>query len=400
MIKEAAKRVRGDCLYLDSQGAVSAKLVLSSVSRALWFNNLSLAARLLRYSPIAQDLIYIANGIVCAHSYENFEQTFGDFHRVYHRAEVSRLQADLLATPALTIKKQIKSRLQCARRMQNVFWPRGKRLRLSGIKSADGNIVSSPIAMQRELIDFWGPVYAKKPIDLPAANTLLDIYGRRHKDLIKSFKRCVLPDKTVFCKIIKKVKDSAVGPDGIPYSAYSANIDTSSTILESTAKHFGTAEEVQGLDVFNQQFVWFPPKGEVDQDSIAIIRTAGNLRTIFGSNSDSKLIAGGIADALALPTFAITPAMQRGFCRGRQLSLNVVDIDTYMRSFNDLSGLCEADYSPDSDEHFLDEDDAEDGKSASASMTDAKSQAASKRTCKIASGKQTYLLRASLLRVT
>ena len=33
-------------------------------------------------------------------------------------------------------------------------------------------------------------------------------------------------------------------------------------------------------------------------------------------------------------TLAITPAAQRGFCRGRQLSLNVVDLDTYSRAFN------------------------------------------------------------------
>ena len=94
--------------------------------------------RLLRYSPIAQDLIFIDKGMVCAHSDENFENTFGDFFRVYHRSEVARPQADLIATIASTIKKQIKSPLQCARRMQNVFWPTGKRLRLAGIKTADG----------------------------------------------------------------------------------------------------------------------------------------------------------------------------------------------------------------------------------------------------------------------
>ena len=103
---EVAKRVRGEYLFLDSQGAISAKLVLSSVSRALWFNNLSLAMRLLRFSPIAQDLIFIDKGIVCAHSYENFENTFGDFFRVYHRSEVARLQADLIAIIALTLKNE------------------------------------------------------------------------------------------------------------------------------------------------------------------------------------------------------------------------------------------------------------------------------------------------------
>ena len=82
--------------------------------------------RLLRFSPIAQDLIFIDKGVVCVRSYENFENTFGDFFRVYHRFEVAGLQADLIASIALIVKKQIKSRLQCARRMQHVFWSAGK----------------------------------------------------------------------------------------------------------------------------------------------------------------------------------------------------------------------------------------------------------------------------------
>ena len=110
-IREASKRVRGDCLFLDPKGASSTKLVLSSVSRALWFNDLSLASRLLRHAPIAADLIFIDNGLVCAYSYEDFESVFGEFFRVYHRTEVNRLQSDLAATTALTVEKQIKSRL-------------------------------------------------------------------------------------------------------------------------------------------------------------------------------------------------------------------------------------------------------------------------------------------------
>ena len=52
---------------------------------------------------------------------ENFGNVFGDFFRVYQRTEVGRLQSDLAATSAPTIKKQVESRLQCARRMQNIF---------------------------------------------------------------------------------------------------------------------------------------------------------------------------------------------------------------------------------------------------------------------------------------
>ena len=87
------------------------------------------------------------------------------------------------------------------------------------------------------------------------------------------------------------------------------------------------------------QYVWVLPKGELEGDSVALIRTAGMVRTVFGSNADSKLIASGVADAITTPTLAITPANQRGFCRGRQLSSNVVDVDVYMRAHNQLSGI-------------------------------------------------------------
>ena len=157
--------------------------------------------------------------------------------------------------------------------------------------------------------------------------------------MIRGFWSCTLPDREVYTEIIKRVKDSACGPDGIPYSAYGACIETSGVILETTTGYFPSAEDIQGLDRLNMQFVWFPPKGELEEDSTALIRTAGNLRTVFGGNSDSKLIASGIADSITSSTLAITPANQRGFCRGRQLSLNVVDIDAYMRAHNQLSGI-------------------------------------------------------------
>ena len=54
----------------------------------------------------------------------------------------------------------------------------------------------------------------------------------------------------------------------------------------------------------------------------------------FGSNADAKLISTGVSDSIVDATLDFTPAAQRGFCRGRQLSLNVVDLDTFSRAFN------------------------------------------------------------------
>ena len=79
--------------------------------------------------------------------------------------------------------------------------------------------------------------------------------------------------------------------------------------------------------------------GVKDEDDVAVYRTPGQLRTIFGSNADSKILATGLADILTEPTLALTLGIQRGSCRGRQLALNVVDLDSYMRAFNTISSF-------------------------------------------------------------
>ena len=83
-MREAARRVRNESLYSKPDGSAERKIVLSSISRALWFNNLPLARKLLRWSTLAKDLIYIVDCKVLAYSYETFEQIFGDFYNVFH----------------------------------------------------------------------------------------------------------------------------------------------------------------------------------------------------------------------------------------------------------------------------------------------------------------------------
>ena len=57
-LREAARRVRNEALFLNPDGSAEKKNVLSSISRALWFNNLPLARKLLRWSSIAKDRFY------------------------------------------------------------------------------------------------------------------------------------------------------------------------------------------------------------------------------------------------------------------------------------------------------------------------------------------------------
>jgi hypothetical protein len=88
------------------------------------------------------------------------------------------------------------------------------------------------------------------------------------------------------------------------------------------------------LKLFNMQLVWFAPKGECEHDKVAVVRTPGNLRTIFGSNCDNELVASCVGCAILPATLSVTPQAHRVFCKGRQLSLNSVDLDTHRRVYN------------------------------------------------------------------
>ena len=349
-LKEAARRVRNESFFANPDGSEEKKLVLSSVSRALWFNNLGLARKLIDYSASAKDLIYIEDSTVKAFSFQSFETIFGDFFNTYHSSQVQQIQIQMTNATSVMLKKQLKSRLQCARRMLSIFWKTGGRLKLAGIKARDseGNtsIVTGPTQVQSALSEHWSPIYSKKNCSTVAANALLCDYGLRNAEKISKFAACRLPNKDRFSTIIKKVKDSATGPNGIPYSAYAACTDTSAQVLENTVELFGEEPEpgqckadCYDFLTFNRQLVWFAPKGELAEDSVVVHRTPDNLRTIFGSNADAKLISAGISDSIVEATLELTPAAQRGFCRGRQLSLNVVDLDTFSRAFNTCANI-------------------------------------------------------------
>lgn len=62
-----------------------------------------------------------------------------------------------------------------------------------------------------------------------------------------------------------------------------------------------------------------------------------NLRTLFQSNTDNKIVSAAINNIMIKPCLRLTPTLQRGICPGRQFILNAVVLDAFMRVFNFLS---------------------------------------------------------------
>jgi len=368
-IREAAKRIKFELAYQDQESLPSMRLTLSSISRAIWFGNAGLARKLLRSSELAKSLLVVNGGHVSCSSFERFDDLFNYAHKEVQTRQIRNLGIAIGRTSSTNLKKQLKSKLQAAKRLERIFWPSGKRLSLTGLKLEDddvgqlgrsfdptdtcitdetdekkttvgvpqvpgtSNIVTSQSGIQQALAGYWGKVYELRHLDRDKAEAFLNVYRNRQGHLF-SFNHLELPTEDMYIERIRSATDSATGPDGVPYAAYKAIPEASARVLSATTQDLSSAEPLTDFELLNQQLVWFAPKGQSDQDGTAVIRTPGNLRTIFGSNVDTKLIAGTIAHEMTEPMLKVTPGAQRGFCRGRQLALNVVDLDVYMRMFN------------------------------------------------------------------
>ena len=332
-IQEAGKIVRQRILFDDTPTPAANRLILASVSRAIWFNNVSLAKRILRFSSIGNELLAIVAGVVSCPQPMRFDELFNQYHKDHHGRSISGLQRDLSLAAAPNLQKQIKGRLRAARRMINIYWPRNKRLKLIGIRGENGAILSQAADMQAALKAHWAPVYAKKEFDSVRATAFLQPYLRKQRHLFQ-FEDIRLPTEDDFIDYIGHLKHSTPGMNGIPYAGYQACPIYSARVMRNTTLDLSLETPATNLRKFNQQLVWFSPKAASDDTGSAVTRTASSVRTIFGGNSDCKVIAGAVSHQLVPATLALTPWIQRGFCRGRQLSLNNVDIDMFTRVYN------------------------------------------------------------------
>ena len=110
---------------------------------------------------------------------------------------LAKLQKNLNQSISLLQRSKIKSRIQAARRMAEIYLPRGKRPRLAGITVPnldDGDqIISEPSAIQIALKEYWGKVYSCKDMDVAAATKLMDYYVgiKKHEFQFEDFE---LPD--------------------------------------------------------------------------------------------------------------------------------------------------------------------------------------------------------------
>ncbi len=180
-------------------------------------------------------------------------------------------------------------------------------------------------------------------MDSDAAAKLLAIYHRRQGFKFR-FDQISMPDAQDYSNFIGRAKYSTPGRDGLPYTAYKGRKEFAGEVFAEVGDFLAVQEvpkgpsELEFLTDFNGQNVAFAPKGVEASDKIEPVRAPPNLRTLFLSNTDNKSFAGAINIKIIEPVLEISPACQRGFCPGRQFTLNIVVLDTFTRIFNQISG--------------------------------------------------------------
>jgi hypothetical protein len=81
---------------------------------------------------------------------------------------------------------------------------------------------------------------------------------------------------------------------------------------------------------FNESFLIFLPKGEVDADSFHTARTPDTTRPLNWSNTMAKLVAAAINCSLSALAARTVVGQQRGFVKGRCLVDNVIEVDDFL----------------------------------------------------------------------
>ena len=188
------------------------------------------------------------------------------------------------------------------------------------------SLVTEPGKISEGLASAWKPIFSKKSIDLEKAKAYANRFkGNWNWSLLER------PSKDTIQNTMKRLPDSASGPDGLPYAAWqNAGDEGVETLWQTTeAQCAGERPPIN----YNDSATIFVPKGELENDHVQIVREAEDNRPLTLKNVDGKIGAAAV-NSITIPLIKDgAHKSQNGFVKGRQLLQNVVDSDTLARIF-------------------------------------------------------------------
>ncbi len=95
-------------MFEDAPTAASSRLILASISRALWFNDANLANRILNFSEVARGIISVTNGKVFCFDPAYFDELFNETHKDHQGRILSGLRNEITKVSSANLKNNSK----------------------------------------------------------------------------------------------------------------------------------------------------------------------------------------------------------------------------------------------------------------------------------------------------
>ena len=223
------------------------------------------------------------------------------------------LASEVYERKKATISRQLKRLL-----------PAGASNDISIIKDEAGSYFSDPANIARILTEHWQATFDSKPTNSTLRNGWLERVRNRFKIRLTELR----PTSEDVEKVFLGLHDSAAGPDGIPTGVYMQLKEVAPDIFLQLVRDLIDGN-ISLDDDFNQAILCCIPKGSNDHDDNGVpIHTAAGTRPLSIVDAANRIVAAILNCALERCVGNRISAMQRGFVSGRQMLMNIIDVDT------------------------------------------------------------------------
>ena len=123
-INAAAKEVRNHLITHDAYGTEIARLVLSSIAKAVWKDDLKLAKTLIHTSPLARDHIYIQDGRICFVDHAAYDSQYNAARLELKNQTIQKLQKVAEVASSANSKKKATTKIKAQKRLRQLHWPK------------------------------------------------------------------------------------------------------------------------------------------------------------------------------------------------------------------------------------------------------------------------------------
>lgn len=213
----------------------------------------------------------------------------------------------------------------------NLWRQAEKRSGLTAVLDEDGTPIDDENGLNK-LLEHWADVFDETSFDQALAQ---DILMQHAVKFPKIHWHLTLQQ---FHDIIMTRKDSACGPDGVPYSAYKAAGQVVWCILYRCY-----CDWIQGRPLpshFNDSWLWLLPKG--NDSSIPGARHPKNTRPLSGTDCSAKLLPTALSQVMHEPMNRWCHEVQQGFICGRHMEKNIIhgENDMFISAATDAFSTC------------------------------------------------------------